>query len=56
MNQILVETRPFGEIQTNTVKPKILLTILLGLIIGFISSIFFIFIGNFVKSYKESQA
>jgi len=52
----IVKTRPVGDIQTDTIKPKIALTILLGLVIGFITSIFLVLISNFVKSYKESQA
>ena len=52
----IVKTRPVGAIQTDTIKPKIVLTILLGLVIGFITSIFLVFIRSFAKSFKESQA
>ena len=47
--QTIVKTGPIGNIQTNTIKPKILHTILLGLIIGFITSILLVFINNFYK-------
>ena len=56
MTQPQVKTQPIGDIETKTIKPKTQLTIILGLIIGFITSIFLVFIRSFVKSYKESQA
>jgi LPS O-antigen subunit length determinant protein (WzzB/FepE family) len=56
MTQTQVKTRPIRNIDTKTIKPKIVLHILLGLIIGFITGIFVVFIRNFVKSYKQSQA
>ena len=56
MNATQVKTLPIGNIETKTIKPKTLLIILMGLIIGFITGIFLVFIRNFVKSYKESQA
>ena len=56
MNQTQVKTQPIGNIGTNTIKPKTQLTILLGIIMGFITGILLVFIRNFVKSYRESQA
>ena len=56
ITQTQVKTRPIGNIETQTIKPKTQLIILIGLIIGFITGIFLVFITNFVKSYKESQA
>ena len=50
------KTQRIGNIRTSTIKPKTQLIILLGLIIGFITGIFLVFIRNFVKSYKESEA
>jgi LPS O-antigen subunit length determinant protein (WzzB/FepE family) len=56
MNETQVKTLPIGNIETKTIKPKTQLTILLGLIIGFITGIFLVFIRNFVRGYKESEA
>jgi len=42
------------SLKTKTKKPKIALTILLGLSIGFINGIFLVLIRNFVKNLKES--
>ena len=56
MDETQVKTLPIGNIEINTIKPKTQLTILLGLIIGFITGILLVFIRNFVKSYRESQA
>jgi LPS O-antigen subunit length determinant protein (WzzB/FepE family) len=55
MTQTQIKTRPISNIETKTIKPKTQVTILLGLIIGFITSIFMVFIRNFVRSYKESE-
>jgi len=56
ISQTQVKTRLIGDIQTNTIKPKTQLIITLGIIIGFITSIFLVFINNFIKSYRESEA
>jgi len=56
MNQTQVKTQPIGNIGTNTIKPKTQLIITLGIIIGFITSIFLVFINNFIKSYREREA
>ena len=56
MTQRQIKTQPIENIATITIKPKTPLIIILGLIIGFIACIFLVFIRNFVKSYKESQA
>mgnify|MGYP005646271025 CR=1 FL=1 len=56
MNETQVKTQPIGNIETNTIKPKTQLIITLGIIIGFITSIFLVFINNFIKSYRESEA
>ena len=56
MTQTQVKTLPIGNIETKTIKPKTQLTILLGIIMGFITGILFVFIRNLVKSYRESQA
>tara|TARA_B110000008_G_scaffold14665_1_gene13762 strand:- start:319 stop:1368 length:1050 start_codon:yes stop_codon:yes gene_type:complete len=53
-SQITIQTSPIKDIRTVTIKPKTQLTILFGLIIGLINSIFLVFIRTFVKSYKES--
>ena len=52
MSQTLEKTCPIGDIQTNTIKPKTQLIISLGIIFGFITSIFLVFLINFLKSYK----
>jgi LPS O-antigen subunit length determinant protein (WzzB/FepE family) len=56
MTQTEVKTQSIGSIKIRTIKPKTQLTILLGLVIGFITGIFLVFIRNFVRSYKESEA
>ena len=56
MNKTQVKTLPIGNIETQTIKPKTQLMILLGIIMGFITGILLVFIRNFVKSYRESQA
>jgi LPS O-antigen subunit length determinant protein (WzzB/FepE family) len=56
MNEAQVKTHLIGNIETKTIKPKTQLTILLGLIIGFIMSIFLVFINNFIKNFRESEA
>ncbi|MDC0981207.1 Wzz/FepE/Etk N-terminal domain-containing protein [Candidatus Pseudothioglobus singularis] len=56
MNETQVKTLPIGNIETQTIKPKTQLMILLGIIMGFIAGILLVFIRNFVKSYRESQA
>lgn len=56
MTQTQIKTRPISNIETKTIKSKTQLTILLGLVIGFITGIFLVFIRNFVRSYKESEA
>lgn len=55
MNQTQVKTQPIRNIKTNTVKPKTQLIITLGIIFGFIASIFLVFVINFLKSYRESE-
>jgi LPS O-antigen subunit length determinant protein (WzzB/FepE family) len=55
-NQNLIQTSTIADIETSTIKPKTQLIISLGIIIGLIAGIFLVFIRNFVKSYKESQA
>ena len=37
-------TQPIRELETNEIKPKQLLTILIGTILGFIFSVFIVFI------------
>ena len=56
MNEAQVKTLPIGNIETNTIKPKTQLTILLGIIMGFITGILLVFIRNFVKRFRESEA
>ena len=56
MNQTQVNTRLIGNIKTNTVKPKTLLITSLGIIIGFITGIFLVFISNFLKRIREVEA
>ena len=56
MNETHVNTRLIGNIETETLKSKTLLIISLGIIIGFITSIFLVFINNLIKSYRESEA
>ena len=50
MTQVQIKTRPIRNIDTKTIKPKTQLTIILGLISGFITSIFLVFIRRFVKN------
>ena len=56
MNQTQVNTRLITNIATQTIKPKTLLTILLGIILGFITGITLTFIIYSIKSFKESKA
>jgi hypothetical protein len=44
------------NIETSPKKPRTLLIISLGIILGFISSILLVSINNFIKSYRESIA
>jgi LPS O-antigen subunit length determinant protein (WzzB/FepE family) len=56
VTQAHVKTQPIGNIRTITIKPKTKLSIPFGIIIGFITSIFLVFIYNFLKSYREREA
>jgi hypothetical protein len=56
LSQTLINTHPIGDIETNTIKPQTQLIIFLGIIFGFITSVFFVLIINFIKRFKESQA
>ena len=56
MTQTQVKTLPISNIETKTIKPKTQLIISLGIILGFFTSIFLVFIRNFVKSFRESEA
>ena len=55
-NQKIINGGVIGDIKITTIKPKYLLIITLGIILGFISSIFLVFIRNFIKSLRESEA
>ena len=48
------KTQRIGNIETKTIKPETLLIISLGLIFGFITSIFLALINNFIKNFRES--
>jgi len=52
-SQTQIKTQLIGNIETKTIKPKTQVIISLGLIFGFITGIFLVFINNFIKSYKE---
>ena len=54
MNEAQVKTLPIGNIETKTIKPETLLIISLGLIFGFITSIFLALINNFIKNFPEN--
>jgi LPS O-antigen subunit length determinant protein (WzzB/FepE family) len=56
ITQTQTKTLPIGNIETKNIKPKIQLIISLGIILGFFTSCLLVFIRNFVKKYKESQA
>ncbi|MDB4822428.1 Wzz/FepE/Etk N-terminal domain-containing protein [Candidatus Pseudothioglobus singularis] len=56
MAQTQVKTQPIVDIETNTIKPQTQLIIFLGIIFGFIASVFFVLIINFIKRLRESQA
>jgi uncharacterized protein involved in exopolysaccharide biosynthesis len=56
ITQAQVKTQPIGDIETNTIKPQTQLIIFLGIIFGFITSVFFVLIINFIKRFKESKA
>ena len=56
ISQTPVKTRTIKDIQTNTIKPKTQLIISLGIILGFFTSILLVFIRNFIKSFRESEA
>ena len=49
MNESQVKTLPIGNIETQTINPKIQLMLLLGIIMGFITGILLVFIRNLVK-------
>jgi hypothetical protein len=51
-----IHTSLIRDIETEIIKPKIKLIISLGIIFGFIAGSFLIFINNFIKNYRESQA
>ncbi|MDA8854601.1 Wzz/FepE/Etk N-terminal domain-containing protein [Candidatus Pseudothioglobus singularis] len=55
-NQKIINSGVIGDIKITTIKPKYLLIISLGIVLGFISSIFLVFIRNFIKSLRESEA
>jgi LPS O-antigen subunit length determinant protein (WzzB/FepE family) len=55
-NQKIINGGIIGDIKITTSKPKYLLIITLGIILGFISSIFLVFIRSFIKGYRESEA
>ena len=55
-NQKIINGGVIGDIKITTIKPKYLLIITLGIVLGFISSIFLVFIRNFIKSLRESEA
>jgi uncharacterized protein involved in exopolysaccharide biosynthesis len=56
MDETQVKTLRIGNIEINTIKPKTQLTILLGIIIGFITGILLVFIKILIKSFRESKA
>ncbi|MDC1046757.1 Wzz/FepE/Etk N-terminal domain-containing protein [Candidatus Pseudothioglobus singularis] len=56
MDQTQVDTSLIGNIETKTLKPKIVLITILSLFIGFFTGILLVFIRNFVRNYKESEA
>ena len=56
ITQTHVNTRIIGNTETVTIKPKTTLIISLGIIFGFITGIFLVFIISFIKSFKESLA
>ena len=55
-SQTQIKTHLIENIATNTIKPNTQFIISLGIIFGFIMSIFLVIIINFVKSYREGQA
>ena len=55
-NQKIINGGVIGDIKITTIKPKYLLIITLGIVLGFISSIFLVFIRSFIKGYRESEA
>jgi len=55
-NQKIINSGVIGDIKITTTKPKYLFTTTLGIVLGFISSIFLIFIRSFIKSFRESEA
>lgn len=54
-SKVKSKTRIISKIQTNEIN-KTQLIISLGIISGFVSSIFLVFINNFIKSYRKSEA
>ncbi len=55
-NQKIINSGFISDIKITTFKPKYLLIITMGIILGFITSIFFVFINNIIQSYRESEA
>jgi LPS O-antigen subunit length determinant protein (WzzB/FepE family) len=55
-NQKIINSGLIGDIKITTIKPKYLLTTTLGIVLGFISSIFLVFIRSFIKNFRESEA
>jgi LPS O-antigen subunit length determinant protein (WzzB/FepE family) len=55
-NQKIINGGVISDIKITTIKPKYLSIITLGIVFGFITGILLVFIRNFMKSYRESEA
>jgi capsular polysaccharide biosynthesis protein len=51
-----IKTHLIGNIETENIKPKTQLTVLLAIFIGLTTGILLVFIRNFLKSLRESKA
>jgi hypothetical protein len=51
-----IKTHLIGKIETENIKPKTQLTVLLAIFSGLTAGIFLVFIRNFLKSLRESEA
>jgi len=55
-NQKIINSGLVSDIKITTIKPNYMLIITMGIILGFITSIFLVFINNLIQSQRESEA
>lgn len=55
-SQSTIQTQIIQKINTNTIKPKNLLIIFIGIVFGLVTSVFLVLIIRFIKIYRNGQA